>query len=151
MQWNVGSQPGSLPTGASTLRSARRIRVVQPGWLHVAGDAVWLTRDGEADDHVLVAGQTMRLRSGQAVLVQPWTADGVSRLVWQADQALPRVLRWRAALAVLGARLFGAGSGALRRASDRLAAWARTAEASASRAQGCMACGESIASSGALQ
>jgi hypothetical protein len=140
-----------LQTGASTLRFARRMRVVQPGRLHVAGDAVWLTRDGEPDDHVLVAGQTMRLSSGDAVLMQPWTAGGVSRLVWRADQALPRVLRWRAALAALGARLFNAVSGALRRESDRLAAWARMAQASASRAQGCMACGESIASSGALQ
>lgn len=151
MNWNDKTHLGSFRAGSTTLRIARRMRVVQPGSLHVAGDAVWLTRDGEPDDHVLVAGQAMRLRAGDAVLVQPWTAGGVSRLVWQADQAPPRLSRWRAALSGLGARFFGEASDALRRASDRLAAWARNAEASASRAQGCMARGESIAASGALQ
>lgn len=151
MNWYLESKAGALLAGPSTLRVARRLRVGQSGCLSVSGDAVWLTRDGEADDHVLVAGQGMRLRSGDAVLVQPWTAGGASRLLWQADQALPRLFRWRAAAAGLGARFFGATSEALRGVSDRLAARARTAEAIASRAQGCMACGESIASSGALQ
>ena len=137
----------ALQDGSWLLQGARQTRAPADGVLQVTCGQVWLTRSGEADDHVLRAGESMRLAPGQAVLVQPWTDGERARVSWRADQPRPRASRWRvpAARALRGLAVALTASGA------RLADWARTAEASAMRAQGCIALGESIASSGAVQ
>lgn len=150
MKWNEIQAPGALRSGPWTLLGARRARVAASGCLQVTAGTVWLTRDGEPDDHVLASGQRIVLRAGDAVLVQPWHDGGAACLRWQADQ--PRRLGWRAVLPLaFVADALRSAAFVLRGAAERLADWARTAEASASRAQGSMPCGESMASSGALQ
>lgn len=87
-------------------------QVGRPGWLAVEGASVWLTRDGELDDHVLAPGQGMALRSGDRITVEPWCAGARARLVWSPAATAQRdgVLRaaglartaasaWRRALA----------------------------------------------------
>jgi len=141
--WGV---PG-LRDGPWLLDGVQQARALRGGVLRVAAGRVWLTRAGEPDDHVLRAGESIRLAPGQTVLAQPWADGERASLCWRADQLRPRVMRGRvpAAWALRGLALAFAAAG------PRLADWARTAEASASRAQGCIAPGESIASSGALQ
>lgn len=141
---------GAFPSrcdGAWQLDGVRQARAVRAGALHVASGTVWLTRSGELDDHVLSAGASLRLAPGQRVWVQPWTEGERARLCWRVDQPPPRGARWRlpAARVLRGLAVVFVAAGA------RLADWARTAEARARRAQGCIAAGESIASSGALQ
>jgi hypothetical protein len=51
---------------------ASRVRAVQ--------GRVWVTRDGEWDDHLLLPGQVMDLPAGRAVTVGPWEADEAVRL-----------------------------------------------------------------------
>jgi Protein of unknown function (DUF2917) len=147
-----------LPTcGDSTLSAggARLLQTRRSGRLVVAAGRAWLTRQGDLDDHVLSAGETLRLRADDQVVVEPWV-DGTSVwLAWRSDQPRARVFRGVEALigAVVGLRAAawrGLG-GALVAAGARLLAWARSAEASASRAQGSISRGESSASSGALQ
>ncbi len=136
-----------LREGPLLLARAIHLRARRGGVLRVSAGRVWLTQSGRWDDLVLSHGERIRLAAGQDVVAEPWQSGNSARLSWCADQPLRPGDALRAVLArvlrgaVRGVDAFGA----------RLAAWARNAEASARRAQGSMACGESMASSGALQ
>lgn len=152
------------------LQGAWRMLATQAGWLAVNEGRVWLTRDGGGDDVVLSAGQRLWLGRGAQVVVESWQPAVAARLGWQADlaamsaageahgaspgQAL-QPARVRRLAPGAGAGPAAAGWAALARAlgllGAALLAAARSAEARASRAHGCMAAGESMASSGALQ
>lgn len=139
------------------LRSAQTLQARHGGWLNVtsgpgdrASGAVWLTR-GDGQDLVLAAGQGLWLAPGQEVVVEPWSARRPVGLQWRevARQPLRRGAVARPALAWL--ERLRAGWAALGGLAGRLAAAARSAASSASRAQGRIRAGDSIASSGALQ
>jgi Protein of unknown function (DUF2917) len=141
----LGHDP--LREGPVVLGRAVRLRARRAGRLRVAGGRVWLTRDGHADDLVLSVGDQIRIAAGEAFLAEPWDAGTTARLAWRDDQPVRRGAGLRFALA----RALRAGARRAEVLAARLSAWARNAEASASRAHGNMACGESMASSGALQ
>lgn len=111
------------------------------GELKVLSGRVWLTRRGELGDQVLEAGQTVQLAAHDQAVVEAWGRSQGATLRWrplstaQAVQALLRAVAARALWAFAGA-------------AGRLA---RSAAASARRAQGCICPGDSIASSGALK
>lgn len=158
----LGRVPRSL-----RLAGAWRLEVAQPGWLVVDEGRVWLTRDGGGDDHVLAAGERLWLGRGARVVVDSWQPAVAAQLGWQADVAaagggaalqrrgVPRRRGAAVASPALGAAAAAVAWAGLARAFAALGAGllaaARIAEARASRAQGCMAPGESMASSGALQ
>lgn len=145
------------------------------GVLTVLTGEVWLTRHADLRDHVLVAGDRMRLERADRALVEPlrpgvgasWTweplparADGWRDPRRDAQRgrrrrvalALPAAGRGLAALLLrLVAALAGGLAGGLRRAEDALEALARSAASTARRAQGCIKAGESIASTGGVQ
>ena len=113
------------------------------GELTVVEGRVWLTRDGDLGDHVIEPGQRVRLavddnaviesaETGQRITVR-WNARRQSLLGALAEAPL-RGLAFLTGLAATG-----------------FAALARSAAASASRAQGCISGGDSMASSGALK
>ena len=117
----------SLPAG-----EARRVGA-GAGELTVLRGRIWLTErcgPGDDGDRVLCSGESLRLADAGAVVVEFWRRGEGAVLRWQ-----PRVQR--AGLAGLAAGFF--------------AALARRAASSASRAQGCMSAGDSIASSGAVK
>ena len=117
----------SLPAG-----EARRVGA-GAGELTVLRGRIWLTErcgPGDDGDRVLCSGESLRLADAGAVVVESWRRGERTVLRWQ-----PRVQR--AGLAGLAAGFF--------------AALARRAASSASRAQGCMSAGDSIASSGAVK
>ena len=153
-----------------------RFQAARAGWLWVDHGRVWITRDGDSADHVLAAGGALRLARGEQVLAEPWRAGDAAGLRWalagmaQASAGLPASGLSTPAGAGFGTPTPGVPSQALggvprplagaawrvvalglRAAAGRLAFAARSAEAMASRAQGSMAAGDSIASSGALQ
>jgi len=128
--------------------SARALRTRRPGWLTVAAGRAWVTRQGDLDDHVLSAGERLALRADERVVIEPWTGSSSVRLAWRSDPPHARALR---ALDRLLALFFGAAASALAALGAPASAWARSAEASAKRAHGSIARGESSASSGALQ
>lgn len=143
--WQVlDRQPRQLHLGG-----ALRLQARQSGWLAIQRGRVWLTRDGDGDDHVLARGDQIWLQAGDGLVVEPWQASVSAQLGWllgapvaapaQAP-ALPRAAAgWRGLAA------------ALRAAFGRLPLAARSAEAMASRAQGSIRAGDSIASCGAVQ
>lgn len=136
-----------LREGPLLLARAIHLRARRGGELHVSAGQVWLTQSSRWDDLVLSRGEHIRLAAGQDVVAEPWQAGNSARLTWCADQPSRPVDVLRAALA----RVLRGAAGGVDAFGARLAAWARSADASARRAQGSMACGESIASSGALQ
>ena len=137
-----------LCDGALQACGVRLLRTRRPGRLVVKSGRAWITRRGDLDDHVLSAGQAVELQADEQVVVEPWEGGTQVRLVWCSAQRRTALLRG----------IDGLRAGALRRvagwsavAGERLLALARSAAASASRAQDAMPCGESSASSGALQ
>jgi hypothetical protein len=163
-------QSGSLKVLAGTPRhwhldGLLPVQARSAGWLRVVHGRVWITRRGDAADHVLAAGGQLWLGRGEQVLVEPWRAGDAAGLVWSAGDdrqhqvlvdGLDGDLAWpgprrpvaspRPAVG-LAWRLAAAG---LRRAAGGLALAARSAEAMASRAYGSICAGDSSASSGAL-
>lgn len=134
--------------GALQACGVRLLRTRRPGRLLVKSGRAWITRQGDPDDHVLSAGEGVELRADEQVVVEPWDGGSQVRLAWCSAQRRAVLLRAGVALRSGALRLvarFSASAGA------RLSALARSAAASARRAHGAMPCGESSASSGALQ
>jgi hypothetical protein len=137
-----------LGDGAMQACGVRLLRTRRPGRLVVKSGRAWITRRGDLDDHVLSAGEAVDLRADEQVVVEPWEGGTQVRLAWcgaQPRAALLRGVDGLRARALRGLAELSATAG------ERLLALARSAAASAKRAQGAMPCGESSASSGALQ
>jgi Protein of unknown function (DUF2917) len=113
------------------------------GELTVVDGRVWLTRDGDLGDHIVEPGERLRVGVGENAVIEAARTGAAITVRWQ-----PRRQRFVGALLAepLRGLAFLAG-----RAAAGFAALARNAAASASRAQGCISGGDSIASSGALK
>jgi uncharacterized protein (DUF1501 family) len=137
------------------LDSATRLHARAGGWLSVAEGRVWITHDGGGLDHVLERGERFWLAPGQGVVAEAWRAGEGAQLVW-AMPGESRVQepsrRWaaRPAEGLVEGGLRGVAA-LLRGAAGRLLAAARSADAMASRAQGSIRPGDSMASCGAAQ
>ena len=62
------------------------------GTLRVEAGQVWLTRSGDPDDHILFAGDAIRVPPGD-LLVESWNASTPARVVWEPRR---RFADWRA-------------------------------------------------------
>lgn len=113
------------------------------GELVVVDGRVWLTRDGDLGDHVVEPGQKLRLAVNENAVIEPATTGGTATVRWY-----PRRQSFVGALAEAPLRGLAVLTGL---AATGFAALARSAAASASRAQGCIIGGDSMASSGALK
>jgi len=111
------------------------------GDLTVIEGRVWLTRDGDLGDHFVDRGEKTRLEVNENAVIEPADSGRTVTVRWN-----PR--RQSFVGAVLAEPLRGLAFLAAR-AADGFSALARSAAASASRAQGCINAGDSIASSGA--
>ena len=111
---------------------ARRVGL-GAGEITVLRGRVWLTGECGDADQVLSPGQSLRLNDAQAVVVEAWGRGEGATLRWQPRRPL---------LQGLPPRSF---------AGAFFAALARSDASSASRAQGCIKAGDSIASSGAVK
>lgn len=138
---------------AASAAAAAALRRVEPGQaLHLGrlgGDLtvvegrVWLTRDGDLGDHLVEPGQRVRLAVNDNAVIESWQRGEGAVLRWN-----PR--RQSLFGAVFAGPLLGLAF-ATRLLAGAFAALARSAAASASRAQGCISGADSIASSGALK
>lgn len=143
-------------TGSATLQFHAPMRLDSlAGEFAVLSGRVWLTRQGDPDDHIVEVGERFVLEPRDEVVIEPWTAGATTSIAWQAHaqrarvEALPRdvaVFTLRGLASVAAALAFG-----LRRAERGFEALARSAAAMAKRAQGCIRAGDSIASAGTVQ
>ena len=176
---------GAALPGCWKLEAGRAVtlRPHEAGVLRVAQGQVWATTQGphrglgnELGDHFLRPGESLTLRTGQQLVLEPWDGAGHAPawFSWDPQSAAAHPPRraargWNVAvgqplddlrLALAGvtgavARLtFGLAGFALDLIAnrDRLSGAERafSADSRASRAQDAMNCGDSIASSGAL-
>ena len=113
------------------------------GDLVVVDGRVWLTRDGDLGDHVVEPGQTLRLAVNDNAVIESARTGAAVTVRWY-----PRRQSFVGALAEAPLRGLAFLTGLVARG---FAALARSAAARASRAQGCINGGDSMASSGALK
>ena len=113
------------------------------GELSVLQGRVWLTRDGDLGDHRVDSGERVRLGVAENAVIESWDSGQAVVVRWN-----PRRQRVFGALRVEPLRGLAFVA---RLAAGGFAALARSAAASASRAQGCISARDSMASSGALK
>ena len=136
-----------------SMHETQHLLVTEPAWLMAIGTHLWVTRHGDPDDHVLAPGERLAVACGERLVVGPWSPGERPGWVWQSrggagGQARDaHGYRWRR----LPDALRGVAARGLRAAAAGLAALARSAAAMASRAQGCIRAGDSIASAGTVQ
>ena len=113
------------------------------GELGVLRGRVWLTRDGDRADPLVEAGQCVRLGVAEHAVIGARDTGAALVVRWK-----PRRQHLFGALLAEPLRGLVCVTGL---AASGFAALARSAAASASRAQGCISGGDSMASSGALK
>ena len=113
------------------------------GDLSVVQGRVWLTRNADPGDHLVEPGQRVRLGVAENAVIESLDVGRAAIVRWN-----PRRQAFFGAVSAgpLRGLAFVAGL-----AAGGLDALARSAAASASRAQGCISGGDSMASSGALK
>lgn len=160
---NAQRQPGPVKSSSNDMHRLVAGQAVSvsawPGELTVVDGRVWLTRRGDLADHVLEAGQRLRLQAGDAAVIEGWASDSDAVVRWMPlPQRRARAPLVAAALAVgvaaglgLLAGLAANAARVLAGATRRLEAWARSAASSARRAQGRICIGESMACGGTVQ
>lgn len=132
-----------------SMHETQHLLVTEPAWLTALGGRLWVTRRGDLNDYVLDVGQRLAVARGDYLTVGAWQAGQAALWDW-APAAARRAPRY-ALLRRLVAGTFEGAARALRGAADGLAALARSAASMARRAQGCISCGDSIASAGTVQ
>ena len=78
------------------------VQVLRPAramLLTVREGRIWLTRPGDADDHVLGAGESLAVAAGQRLYVEPWRCGEAACLDWQPLRAPVALPALRAAMA----------------------------------------------------
>jgi hypothetical protein len=93
------------PETRLALDTVRRWRTARDGRLSVHGAAVWITRDGDLDDHVLQPGEDLRVRAGEQLTLEPWRHGTLASLRFEATPA--PIARWQRQLWQTVARLAG--------------------------------------------
>ena len=58
------------------------------GRLEVLAGRVWLTRAGELDDHVVEAGQSLRLAGSRGAVVEAWGDGRPAVVAWKPRTAI---------------------------------------------------------------
>lgn len=113
------------------LHGVLQLQARRAGWLQVSGGAVWITRSGDAADHVLDDGDQLFLGAGERVLAEPWRPQDAVCIAWAVGAAPPvavQDLRARRRPAALTGAAWQAAARAVHRAANRLAVaagWAR--------------------------
>lgn len=130
-----------------SMQEVQHLLVTEPAWLTSLAGSVWVTRSGDPDDYVLQAGDRLALSRGEQVTVSALDMDTPALWDWHFAPARSPQRRVRDVVAsgfVFVARV-------LERVAAGLAALARSAASMASRAQGCIKAGDSMASAGTVQ
>jgi hypothetical protein len=151
-QWCTGQARVSALAWGSPLHLQRL-----GGEFAVISGRVWVTRRGDAHDHVLAAGQRFAFGPADSVVVEAWDREAAVVLHWEPEAEAPRrrltaLPRESAAQALRGvaaaARTIALG---LQRLEIGLDALARRASSLAGRAQGRIGAGDAVAPAGTVR
>ncbi len=119
-QQSAPALPGTWKLAAGR---AITLQPLEEGTFKVAHGQMWATYDGphkgaanESGDHIVGAGQTLRIRAGQRVVVESWNWQSPSYFSWEPLPVPARVRKPRLAALVQPladlrlALVFGAGA-----------------------------------------
>ncbi len=70
------------------MRDVQRWVAPLPAWLEAREGALWVTRSGDPEDHVLVRGERLAVGRGDDLLLQAWRRDQPAVWDWQPQAAL---------------------------------------------------------------
>ena len=130
-----------------SMQEVQHLLVTEPAWLTSLAGSVWVTRSDDLNDYVLQPGERLTLSRGEQVTVSALDAAQPAQWDWRFAPARSPQRRAREAVA----RVLDGAARVLECAAAGFAALARSAASMASRAQGCIKAGDSMASAGTLQ
>ena len=91
---NTQSSSRRAGTAASALQTLRAGHVVPlgsaGGRLDVLHGRVWLTREGELDDHLVEAGESFSVPANGFAVVEAWDDEDPALIAWRAGTLLDR-------------------------------------------------------------
>jgi len=121
------------------MQDVQRWVAPEPAWLVVREGALWVTRSGDIDDHVLARGERLAVARDDDLVVQSWRRDLPAVWDWQAQPALQRgalARSWSWSWSWAWAWAWSRAAVGLRGVAEAFAALARRAAARACRAEG---------------
>ena len=74
-------EPAMTPV---SMHETQHLLVAEPAWLMAIGARLWVTRQGELDDHVLAPGERLAVACGDRLVVGPWSPGDGAGWVWQS-------------------------------------------------------------------
>ena len=91
---NSQSMSANARSAASALQTLRAGHIVtlgsSGGHLDVLRGRVWLTREGELDDHLVETGQSFSVPANGRALVEAWDDEDPALIAWRAGSLLDR-------------------------------------------------------------
>lgn len=91
----MNTQTITASSGAGPLHTLRAGRVLPlgsvGGRLEVLHGRVWLTLEGDRDDHLVAAGDPLRVPANSRAVLEAWDDEDPALIAWQPGTALDRV------------------------------------------------------------
>jgi len=88
------SQLASLSHEAVSLAAGQALRLGrQGGRLDVITGRVWLTREGELDDHLVAGGQSVCVEGSAAAVIEAWDDRHPAVVAWHPRPPLARAAK----------------------------------------------------------
>ena len=82
---------GSAASALKTLRAGHIVALGSAGGrLDVLHGRVWLTREGELDDHLVETGQSFSVPANGRAVVEAWDDEDPALIAWRAGSLLDR-------------------------------------------------------------
>lgn len=83
--------PGVAANSLRTLRAGHVMPLGSAGGrIEVLHGRVWLTQEGDLDDHVVESGESFRVAANGRALVEAWDDEAPALIVWRAGTLLDR-------------------------------------------------------------
>lgn len=88
---SMTTRPGVAGSSPRTLRAGQVMALGSAGGrLEVLHGRVWLTQEGDLDDHVVGSGESFRVAANGRAVVEAWEDEAASLIVWRAGTLLDR-------------------------------------------------------------
>lgn len=105
-----------------SMHETQELEATRASWLTAVGARLWVTRQGDPDDHVLAPGERLAVDCGDRLVLGPWDSGERAAWVWEArdGQRCSPAYGWRRRLVgrpleAVARGLRGAGLGAFAR------------------------------------
>lgn len=99
---SLTTHPGVAAASLKTLRAGHVMALGSAGGrLDVLHGRVWLTREGDLDDHVVASGESFRVAPNGRALIEAWDDEAPVLVAWRPGTLLDRLSAWAMAASAL--------------------------------------------------